>query len=381
MRADARRPLHPLHGRHDRACRRACCGASTTSSCRRWAAGTSSPTRRSRSYDDVAAAGRGVPRAAEVPRHPAADARGGPVGGVHRAQQRPRRRPAARHPRLRPRRGLAHDRARALHARSPSSATPSPGPWSRSSRRGSYDTSSLLSVGNGGAPLTPTIKAAAARAAPQHPAHRRGGLVRDRRPDEPRVERRATTFDRALQPAARHGGRERGPRQGARARPRRHRLAGADGLGPARLPRRPRQDRPHVPRHRRRALLGARRPGPPPRRRRDRAARPRLGHHQLGRREDLRRGGRAGHRRPPRGARRRGRRPAERAVGPGGRGAGRAVRRGRRPPPTTSSPTPPSTSPATSCPKDVLFLDAIQRSPSGKADYRWAKAQVQSTDG
>ena len=28
-------------------------------------------------------------------------------------------------------------------------------------------------------------------------------------------------------------------------------------------------------------------------------------------------------------------------------------------------------------PKDVMFLDAIQRSPSGKADYRWAKAQVQ----
>lgn len=27
-------------------------------------------------------------------------------------------------------------------------------------------------------------------------------------------------------------------------------------------------------------------------------------------------------------------------------------------------------------PKDVLFLDHIQRSPSGKADYRWAKAQV-----
>ncbi|HEX6419577.1 MAG TPA: acyl-CoA synthetase [Acidimicrobiales bacterium] len=28
-------------------------------------------------------------------------------------------------------------------------------------------------------------------------------------------------------------------------------------------------------------------------------------------------------------------------------------------------------------PKDVVFLDAIQRSPSGKADYRWARAQVQ----
>jgi fatty-acyl-CoA synthase len=27
-------------------------------------------------------------------------------------------------------------------------------------------------------------------------------------------------------------------------------------------------------------------------------------------------------------------------------------------------------------PKDILFLDEIVRSPSGKADYRWAKAQV-----
>jgi fatty-acyl-CoA synthase len=28
-------------------------------------------------------------------------------------------------------------------------------------------------------------------------------------------------------------------------------------------------------------------------------------------------------------------------------------------------------------PKDVLFMDRIQRSPAGKADYRWAKEQVQ----
>ncbi len=27
-------------------------------------------------------------------------------------------------------------------------------------------------------------------------------------------------------------------------------------------------------------------------------------------------------------------------------------------------------------PKDVVFCDRVQRSPSGKADYRWAKAQV-----
>ena len=27
-------------------------------------------------------------------------------------------------------------------------------------------------------------------------------------------------------------------------------------------------------------------------------------------------------------------------------------------------------------PKDFVFSDAIQRSPSGKADYRWARALV-----
>ena len=28
-------------------------------------------------------------------------------------------------------------------------------------------------------------------------------------------------------------------------------------------------------------------------------------------------------------------------------------------------------------PKDFIFTDAIQRSPSGKADYRWAREQVE----
>jgi len=27
-------------------------------------------------------------------------------------------------------------------------------------------------------------------------------------------------------------------------------------------------------------------------------------------------------------------------------------------------------------PKEVVFCNRVQRSPSGKADYRWAKAQV-----
>ena len=31
-------------------------------------------------------------------------------------------------------------------------------------------------------------------------------------------------------------------------------------------------------------------------------------------------------------------------------------------------------------PKDIVFCDRVQRSPSGKADYRWAKAQVAQTD-
>ena len=32
-----------------------------------------------------------------------------------------------------------------------------------------------------------------------------------------------------------------------------------------------------------------------------------------------------------------------------------------------------ATSPATSCPKGIVFVDEIVRSPSGKADYRWAR--------
>jgi 3-oxocholest-4-en-26-oate---CoA ligase len=31
-------------------------------------------------------------------------------------------------------------------------------------------------------------------------------------------------------------------------------------------------------------------------------------------------------------------------------------------------------------PKQILFRDEIVRSPSGKADYRWAKAQAMATD-
>ena len=154
---------------------------------------------------------------------------------------------------------------------------------------------------------------------------------------------------------------------------RRGRVAGQERAPGPRLPRRRREDGAHVPGGRRRAL---RRPGDrarSARRRHDRAARARRRDDQLGRREDLRRGGRDGRQGPPGGVRLRRRRPAERALGQRGRGHRPPPRRRRRPRRTSCSPPPPRTSPATSCPRAIVFVDEIVRSPSGKADYRWAR--------
>ena len=175
--------------------------------------------------------------------------------------------------------------------------------------------------------------------------------------------------DRARQPRA--VGR---PRPRARARRRRARLAGQERPAGARLPRRRGEDGAHVSRGRRRALRRARRPGPAARRRRRRAARPRRGDDQLRRREDLRRGGRGGASRRTR--------PCTTAWSPDGRASAGATR---------SSPSsgcragyevddadaarrrPSATSPATSCRRRFVFVDEVARSPTGKADYRWAK--------
>ena len=98
--------------------------------------------------------------------------------------------------------------------------------------------------------------------------------------------------------------------------------------------------------------------------------------HQLGRREDLPRGGRVGRAVAPRRVRRhRGRRP-RRALGPaGGRhhpAPGRAsTRRSRR-----SRRTAATTSPATRSPASSTWSRRIERSPSGKPDYRWAAGIV-----
>ena len=158
-----------------------------------------------------------------------------------------------------------------------------------------------------------------------------------------------------------------------------HRLAGADGRRAARLPRRRGEDGPHVPG--RSTACATRCPATGPAcagRRHHRAARPRLGHDQLRRREDLRRGGRAGaSRTTPTSYDVVVVRPAERALGPGGRRRRAAAAEGaRRRPRRPCSPRRRSTSPATSCPKAFVFVDEVVRSPAGKADYRWAKETV-----
>ena len=212
-----------------------------------------------------------------------------------------------------------------------------------------YDLSSFFAVGNGGAPLTPAVRAMALARLPNlvisdsAGSSETGAQMHVRRVDDVEV---------GVVPA-----RARAPwwstsaDRGARAGPRGQRVAGPDRQRAARVSRRPGQDGAHLPGDRRRPLLHPRRPGPPPGRRPDRAAGPGLGDRQLRRREDLRRGGRAGHRRAPRRGRRRRHRPAQERWGQEVVAvvqlAEGATTDGRR----RSSSTPRPTSPATSCPR------------------------------
>ena len=206
---------------------------------------------------------------------------------------------------------------------------------------------------------------------------RRRRLLGDRRPDEPHV-RAGRGVDRKVQRGPGHQRRRRGSRRDPRAGPRRHGLAGAARLRAAGLQGRRGQDGGDVPGHRRRALLGAGRPRAPSRRRRHRAARPRLGDHQLRRREDLRRGGRDGDR------------VASRRWPTWWWRAGPASGGGRRSSRSSRSPTAPRPTPQElidhaagviaryKLPKAVVFRPVIERSPAGKADYRWAREQALS---
>ena len=225
---------------------------------------------------------------------------------------------------------------------------------------------------SGGAILSPALKRALVERLPGvlvvdgYGASETGGqgqsvvVVGRRHPDAPRfrVADDTLVLDDDLRPAP--AGRRRPPRA---ARP-----------DPARLLQGPGEDRGDVPGRRRRALGGARRPRGRRRRRRDHAARPRLGLDQHRRREGVPRRGRVGaegpRRRVRRGRRRRSRRALGRARRRGRAGAGRRARRRS----TRCRTTRASTSRGYKVPRELVLVDAIARSPSGKPDYRWAKA-------
>ena len=160
----------------------------------------------------------------------------------------------------------SHRRAGAGQRHDASWATPCCGLSSTSSTGSSYDLSSLFAVGNGGAPLTPAVRAMATRAAAQPGDLRLGRLLGDRGADARRP--RSTSVEVGHLPArARHRRRGRVADARARAGTRGQRVAGPDRERAARLPGRRREDGAHLPGDRRRPLLDPRRPGPPPGRR------------------------------------------------------------------------------------------------------------------
>ena len=222
----------------------------------------------------------------------------------------------------RPRRHLAHRRARAASARCRSSATPSRARCSTSSARAHYDLSRLRILGSGGAILSPLVQGGVPRAAAAPEDRRRLRLVGDRRARRRNAERRRRATTRRLRRIDRTPcvARRRTHRVLARRR-RRGRLARAAPAGcRSATSATPAKTTQHVPGDRRRPATRPRRPRPAaaPTARIERP-RPRLGDDQHRRREGLRRGGRAGAQAPPGRVRRRRRRPPERALGRGGR--------------------------------------------------------------
>ena len=262
-----------------------------------------------------------------------------------------------------------------------SSATPSPARSSTRSRSGDHDVSSLRHLLTGGATLSARRQGGAARAAARPADRRRARLVRDRAPGRRRPPTGRGGRHGHLRALAHQRRARRGPRPRARARRRRAGLARPDGPGAAAATSATREKtRPHLPevdgvRHAvpgdRARVLAERLGG---------AARPRLGHHQHRRREGLRRGGRAGRQAPPGvfdvvvvG------RPSERW--------------GRRSWPSCSSRDGPQrhrrrpagdrgrARRALQAPKAVVRRRQVERSPSGKPDYRWARAVAEDASG
>ena len=293
-----------------------------------------------------------------------------------------RRRPGGAHPGLaRPRRGLVDHRAR--RREHPHGRRRRRGQAARSTRGRPTPTggtsSSLFSISNGGAPLSARGKARILGRLPERARQRRLRLVRDRGPGV----------------VAGHRGRR---SRGRRHRPLLHRRRQADrscstttigrsspGSGVVgrivtggRLPLGYHNDPEKTAatfvevdgerwlRHRRPRHRGRRRHGRP--------ARSRFDLHQHRRREGVPRGGRGRAPRPPRGGRRAGGRRARRALGERGHRRRAAVAPGRRPRSSELADALPGLLAGYKVPKHVVIVDHVVRSPSGKADYRWATA-------
>ena len=240
------------------------------------------------------------------------------------------------------------------------------------------DLSALNAVVSGGALSAPGSRTTA-RAAPERDRHRRRRIIGVRLTDGPDLQRRRRRYGTVLaQPGCGGGQRGHEPHPDAPATTEIGWLAQQRPVPLGYLDD-PDKSARTFPRHRRSSAFDTRRPGPLGRRREHRTARPRLGDHQLRRREDLRRGSRAAASaqhaavydvvvvgRPSFAGATKWWRwcnwPMARLPGIDVAGAilAQAARHIAR----------------YKLPKEVLFRDRVQRSPSGKADYRWAKAQV-----
>ncbi len=109
------------------------------------------------------------------------------------------------------------------------------------------------------------------------------------------------------------------------------------------------------------------------------AARPGLGQHQLRRGEDLPRGGRVGRPFPPRGLRRHRGRGSRRTVGTAGGGDHPAPRADRHPTLEDIQLHCREAIAGYKVPRQLHVVETIERSPSGKPDYRWAAEIVAGT--
>ena len=240
-------------------------------------------------------------------------------------------------------------------------------------RRTDYDLSHLAVIGTGGTPTSFEAKRGAGRAAPQRHDPRRLRRVRDRGDGVGRDGGRARPRRNASRSSPAFGSSP--ATAAASSTPARTRSGWIARVGHVPLGYLDDEDattatfpvvdgvRVAIPGDR--AQLRGRRAG--------RAARPRLARREHRRREGVRRRGR-GRAQAPRRRRRRARdRPPERAVRPGGH-RHRAARARRRLHDRASCASGAAARLARyKAPRAFVFVERVERHPSGKANYRWAR--------